>query len=111
MKKYNDLSETTFNTLMNKITKATTLNSWKWLDGSEENHVFTAKNHSGQSWFYTAIYDDFGMAEKPSCEIIELGRETPGISSFASILMIIRDNTGIRIVKDDHNLKVKLEKA
>lgn len=111
MKKYNDLSNTAFNNIASKITKATTKTSWTWMDGSEENHVFTAKNHNGQSWFYTAIYNDFGMAEYPSCEIIELGREEHGVSSFCSILMIVRDNTGIRIVKDDHNLKVKLEKA
>ena len=110
----NDLTNEIFDKLASKITSASTRTSWKWMDGSVEHHVFTALNKAGQSWYYTIDYNEFGEAEQPCLELIELGRDEPGfcgIPTFNPILQIYRDCNGVHIATDKHNLKAKLERV
>jgi len=103
------MTNKTFDDIANQIYRATTKTSWSFLDGEEKNYVFSAENRRGQKWFYTSIYDDFGMAEKPSLEIIELTTDKPDELKF--VFQAYRDESGIRITIDTNNLEAKFERA
>lgn len=101
------MTNKTFDIIMDKIYRATTRTSWTFMDGDEEHHVFCSKNRHGQQWFYTAIFDDFGMAEKPCQEIIELTKPGELVFTFQAY----RDENGVHISIHNDNLETKLERA
>ena len=102
-----------FNTIALKIQKATSVESWSWEDGYEQNNVWCSKNRAGQEWFYTTVVGNFGYDEDPTCEIIELGRKIPGfcgLPEFKPTFQVFKESNAIRITIDEHNLVAKLAK-